>query len=148
MTVSTVSRYLMVLLLVSTSTCGTTIVMSRESPLNRRCLWEEWRWLSTNSEHGQQSVPGYPHLISWHGGQAAARRVTRKGHDHHHNTWRKPAGVLELGVFRVAIQIGTRHLDACQWKLWRSLFLGAINTWRKFCIFANLKFFFTQGTNS
>ena len=41
---------LIVLLLDSTSTWGTTMVISRLSPLNRLCLWEEWRWFSTNSE--------------------------------------------------------------------------------------------------
>jgi hypothetical protein len=37
----------------STSTCGTTIVMSSVSPLKRRCLWLEWRWLRTNSANGR-----------------------------------------------------------------------------------------------
>ena len=41
----------MLLLLCSTSTWGTTMVMSRLSPLNRLCLCEEWRWFSTNSEN-------------------------------------------------------------------------------------------------
>ena len=38
-----------ILLMWSTSTEGTTIVMSKVSPLNRRCLCDECRWFNTNS---------------------------------------------------------------------------------------------------
>ena len=37
------------LLMWSTSTDGTTIVMSNVSPLNLLCLWLECRWFNTNS---------------------------------------------------------------------------------------------------
>ena len=50
-TENTFFAHRMLLLLCSTSTCGTTMVMSRLSPLNRLCLCEEWRWFSTNSEN-------------------------------------------------------------------------------------------------
>ena len=84
--------YLIVLLFCSTSTWGTTIVMSNESPLNLLCLWLEWRWFNTNSKDlglMEDSCQG-PTV-----------------------TWGKSAGVLELWIFWVAVEIRTRHLDPC-----------------------------------
>ena len=37
-------------------TCGTTMVKSRLSPLNRRCLWLECRWLRRNSEASMKII--------------------------------------------------------------------------------------------
>ena len=102
------------------STCGTTIVKSRLSPLNLRCLWLECRWLRRNSRSNMNVSITSIRYQRYIDSKCLWLKMLMTNV---HFTWWKSSLFIKLRVFEITLKVRTGNLD----------------TGSKFCIFSMIQ---------